>query len=71
MTFDVIYCFEDEDVAEAARIMQENQVRRLPVLNQDRRLIGIVSLGDLAVLVPDEHLSGVTLRAVSEPTEAG
>ncbi len=41
-------CFEDQDVAEAARLMQEKQVRQLPVLNRDNRLVGIVSLGDLA-----------------------
>jgi CBS domain-containing protein len=67
MSPEVIYCFEDDDVAEAGRIMQENQVRRLPVLAQDRRLVGIVSLGDLAVHAADEHLSGDALRAVSEP----
>jgi CBS domain-containing protein len=66
MTPEVVYCFEDDEVAEAARIMEENQVRRLPVLNQDRRLVGIVALGDLAVHAADEHQVGDTLRAVSE-----
>src|SRR5438067_768984 len=37
MTPEVLYCFDDEDVAEAARIMKDKQVRRLPVLNRDRR----------------------------------
>lgn len=45
----VLYCFEDEDTAEVARKMGEQQVRRLPVLNRDKRLVGIVSLGDLAI----------------------
>ena len=49
MSGDVKYVFEDETVEEAARIMGELQVRRLPVLNRDKRLVGIVSLGDLAV----------------------
>jgi len=71
MTSEAVYCFEDDDVAEAGRIMQENQVRRLPVLNRDRRLVGIVSLGDLAVHAADEHLSENTLRAVSEPRSSG
>ena len=49
MSGDVKYVFEDETIEEAARIMGELQVRRLPVLNRDKRLVGIVSLGDLAV----------------------
>src|SRR3954454_21482891 len=44
MTPDVLYCFEDQDVSEAVRLMEENQVRRLVVLNRDKRLVGIVSL---------------------------
>jgi CBS domain-containing protein len=48
MTPEVIYCFEDQLVEEAARLMQERQVDQLPVLNRDQRLVGIVSLGDLA-----------------------
>ena len=49
MTPDVVYCFEDQDVVEAARMMEERQIRRLVILNRDKRLVGIVSLGDLAV----------------------
>lgn len=67
MTPDVVYCFEDQDVEEAARLMQEKQVRRLPVLDRDKRLVGIVSLGDLAVETGDEKLAGETLEQVSEP----
>jgi CBS domain-containing protein len=48
MTQEVKYCFEDEDVAHVAANMAELQVRRLPVMNRDKRLVGIVSLGDLA-----------------------
>lgn len=44
----VTYCFEDQDVGEAAKIMAEKQIRRLVALNRDKRLVGIVSLGDLA-----------------------
>ena len=67
MTPDVIYCFEDQDVREAAQRMQEHQIRRLVVLNQDKRLVGIVSLGDLAVETGDEQLAGHTLERVSVP----
>jgi len=66
MTPDVLYCFEDQDVTEAARLMQENQVRRLVVVNRDKRLVGIVSLGDLAVATRDEHLVGGDLEGLSE-----
>ncbi len=69
MTPGIVYAFEDQDVTEAARLMKENQIRRLPVLNRDQRLVGIVSLGDLAVDTHDEELAGATLEAVSEPAE--
>jgi CBS domain-containing protein len=71
MTLHIISVFDDQDVAEAARLMKENQVRRLVVLNRAKRLVGIVSLGDLAVDTRDEELVGTTLEAVSEPAGAG
>jgi CBS domain-containing protein len=73
MSADVITCRPEQDVAEAARLMREKQVRRLVVLDQDDHLAGIVSLGDLAVEGGDQRLSGKTLEAVSRPTsgEAG
>ena len=49
MSGEVRYCFDDENPEEVARKMGSWQVRRLPVLNRDKRLVGIVSLGDLAV----------------------
>src|SRR5262245_29316881 len=49
MTPEVIYCFEDAQVTDAAQLMEQKQVRRLVVLNSDKRMVGIVSLGDLAV----------------------
>jgi len=48
MTAEVKYVFDDEDTDEAARNMAELQVRRLPVLNREKRLVGIISLGDIA-----------------------
>ncbi|HVS78643.1 MAG TPA: CBS domain-containing protein [Steroidobacteraceae bacterium] len=48
MTPEVKYCFEDDDVDRVAQNMAELQVRRLPVLNRDKRLTGIISLGDIA-----------------------
>lgn len=67
MTPDVAWCYDDVSTADAARLMQERQIRRLPVLNHDKRLVGIVSLGDLAVRTNDDRLSGQTLEQVSEP----
>jgi CBS domain-containing protein len=48
MTEDVKYCFEDEAVDHVARNMADLKIRRLPVVNRDMRLVGIISLGDLA-----------------------
>jgi len=70
MTPDLVYCFEDEDAEDAAKKMREKQIRRLPVLNRDKRLVGIVSLGDLAVETHDENLAGRTLEDISEPCRA-
>jgi len=67
MTEEVVYCFEDQDTEEAARLMKEKQIRRLPVLNRDKRLVGIVSLGDLAVQTGDDKMTGDTLEKVSQP----
>jgi CBS domain-containing protein len=61
----VVYCFEDDDVQEAARLMEEKQVRRLVVLDRAKRLVGIVSLGDLAVQTSDRDLAGKALEEVS------
>ena len=44
----VLYCYDDEDLAHVAANMGEQQVRRLPVVNRDKRLVGFVSLGDVA-----------------------
>ena len=70
MTPDVAYVFEDQDVTEAARIMQERQIRRLPVLSRDKQLVGIVALGDVAQSGQDQ-LSGDALEKISEPSHGG
>jgi CBS domain-containing protein len=69
MTGKVVYCYEDDDIDEAARIMSEEQIRRLPVLNRDKRLVGIVALGDVAVDTADPVLSGKALKDISKPAE--
>jgi CBS domain-containing protein len=65
MTKGVDFCFEDDDVAEAERIMQERQIRRLLVLNRDKRLVGIVSLADLATKTSREQQLGETVECIS------
>jgi CBS domain-containing protein len=64
MTPEVRYCFDDEDVEAVAKNMAQLQVRRLPVLNREKRLVGIVSLGDLSHR-PDACAAGDALRGVS------
>ncbi|MBX6315990.1 MAG: CBS domain-containing protein [Isosphaeraceae bacterium] len=68
MTEGVVYCFEDEDLEAAARTMQDQQIRRVLVLNRDKRLVGIVSLGDLATESGDKAKAGEVLQDVSEPS---
>lgn len=70
MTPGILYCFEDQDIRDAADLMADKQVRRLVVLNRDKRLAGIVSLGDLAVDTGDKHLAGRVLTEVSEPVHS-
>ena len=67
MTTPPICCFDDQDVSEAAKIMEENQIRRLVVLNRtDKRIAGVISLGDLARNETADR-SGKVLQKVSEP----
>ena len=67
LTDNLIYCFEDQSVQEAADAMQQYQIRRLPIVNRDKELVGIISLGDLAVDTENEKLAGATLVDVSQP----
>ena len=66
MSSDVKYCFEDEDIEHVARNMADEQIRRIPVVNRDKRLVGILSLGDLA-LKDDARTSHVALAGISRP----
>ena len=71
MSSELFYCFEDQDVSETAHMMKEKQVRRIPVLNRNKRLVGIVSLGDLAVAPCSDDLVEETLEGISEPAGHG
>ena len=71
MSVGITYCFEDQSHEEAAKVMSEKQIRRLPILNREKRLVGIVSLGDFALQTNDENTVEKTLEAVCEPVGAG
>lgn len=63
---EVLYCFSDDECETVANNMGDQQVRRLPVVDRDKRLVGIVSLGDLAGAVTNST-GGQALEEVSEP----
>ena len=69
MTPDIAYCFDDQAIEDAIQTMERYQIRRLPILDRDKRLVGMVSLGDLAVSSGDQQQVGETLKQVSEPAE--
>jgi CBS domain-containing protein len=63
----LLYCFEDQDVQEAAELMSRHQVRRLPVIGRDKSLIGMISLGDISQSTDDE-IADEALAQISKPT---
>lgn len=65
MSAEIKYCYEDDDLDDVARNMGDLQIRRLPVVNRDKRLVGIVALGDLAIT--DESAAVDALSEISEP----
>ena len=67
MSPDIKYCYEDEKLEDAARNMATLQVKRLPVLDRDKRLVGIVSLGDLACEPEADEHSKEALQGISQP----
>ena len=66
MSSEVKYCFEDDDLDDIVQNMADIKVRRLPVLNHDKRLVGILSLGDIA-LTDGAGSAGNALCGISEP----
>ena len=65
---EVFFCYEDEDLEKASQVMAQKQIRRLPILSRAEKLVGIVSLGDLAVRGKDAQTSGIVLEQVSRPS---
>lgn len=64
MSKGIVYCFDDQDVKEAANLMEKKQIHRLPILNRSKRMVGILSVGDLALHVP-HGLTGEVVERVS------
>lgn len=64
MTKDIVWCRDSDDVTHAANIMQSKQIRRLPVIDKNKRMVGILSLGDLSHTATERTAAAVT-RAVS------
>ena len=69
VTSPAIYCFDDQSIEEAAKLMHDNQIRRLVVLSRNKQMVGVISLGDLAMTASDK-LTGDVLQSVSEPVSA-
>ncbi len=67
MSEDVIWCYEDDTLETGADMMSRCQVRRLPVVNREKRLVGIVSLGDFAVAADDIQPTAEALVGISQP----
>ena len=63
-----VFVYEDQDVDEVVEVLEKHQIRRAPVMSRERRLVGIVSLGDIAVDA-SAALSGEALKCVSQPAE--
>jgi len=68
MSKGIAWAYEDETVEEATKIMSERQVRRLPVVNRDKRLVGIVALGDIAVERSEIEPAAEALSEISKPS---
>ena len=64
MTRDIVYAFEDEDVKDAAEKMRDKDVRRILILDKSKRLVGVVSIGDISKV--EEKVSGKNLRDIAE-----
>ncbi|MEX3007252.1 CBS domain-containing protein [Hoeflea sp. TYP-13] len=65
MSEGITWCKDDEEIEDALRIMEKRKIRRLPVINDEKRMVGMLSLGDIASSLPQD-LTGEVMRAVAE-----
>jgi len=68
MSEGIVWAYEEDSVDDAAKLMGDRQIRRLPIVNADKRLVGIVALGDFAVESADIEIAGEALSEISEPS---
>jgi CBS domain-containing protein len=68
MSEDLRWCYDDDDTDKVMVVMKDVQIRRIPVVDRDKNLVGIVALGDIAARLDDEA-SGETLKEISTPAE--
>ena len=68
MTPGIYWAYEDDSVAKVAELMSKHQIRRMPIVNADKRLVGIVALGDFAVEGTDIVVAGEALADISQPS---
>ena len=68
MSDGIIWAYENDSIEKAARLMSEHQIRRLPIVNAEKRLVGIVALGDVAVERSGEKPAGQALSEISKPS---
>jgi CBS domain-containing protein len=72
MSTEIAYCFEDESLEQAANLMESKQIRRLPIVDRNKQLIGIISLGDISVRTEgsrQKDLAAEALEQISEPAK--
>ena len=67
MSEGILWAYENDSVNEVAKLMSEHQIRRLPIVNADKRLVGIVALGDFAVDSTDITVASEALAEISQP----
>ena len=70
MSVGIVWAREDDSVDNAVKLMSEHQIRRLPIVNADKRLVGIVALGDFAVESSDIEAAGKALSEISKPSDS-
>jgi CBS domain-containing protein len=67
MSEGIVWAYEDDSVDVAVKLMSDHQIRRLPIVNAAKRLVGIVALGDVAVVKADIEAAGEALSNISKP----
>jgi CBS domain-containing protein len=65
MSEGIVFCRDEEDLEDAVRIMEQNKIRRLPVINEQKRMVGMLSLGDVSHSAPHEITGEVTASVSS------